>query len=55
MDKGDLNLVHGLHTPNIYRDQKELFVKKSGAFEINPKVIDEIYLELRQRSWCCLN
>ena len=55
MDKGDLNLVHGLHTPNIYRDQKELFVKKSGAFEINIKVIDEIYLELRQRSWCCLN
>lgn len=55
MDKGDLNLVHGLHTPNIYRGQKELFINTSGAFEIDPSVVDEIYLDLRQRSWCCLN
>ena len=54
MDRGDLELVHGINTPGLYQDQLEIFNCEDGVCTLNESAVDEIYANLNRRSWTCL-
>lgn len=52
---GNLSLVHGIDTPGIYEEQRNLFVSAGEGLTPDPVVIDDIYRDLQNRDWKCLN
>lgn len=53
--RGNLELVHGIHTPGLYEEQDELFIpKKEGIFP-DRSAVKRMYEELQSREWTCLS
>lgn len=48
---GDLTLVHGIDTPNIFRDQKQLFKGQAGSLEIDNSIVKAMYQKLSELEW----
>jgi hypothetical protein len=48
---GDLELVHGIDTPNIFRGQNQMFAGQSGTLEISNSAVTEMYLRLSRLEW----
>ncbi|MCO4755944.1 MAG: hypothetical protein KC478_15800 [Bacteriovoracaceae bacterium] len=55
MDRGNLDLVHGIDTPGIYKEQRQLFISDGPYLKLNEKAVKDIYDDLELRSWKCLN
>ena len=51
MQNGNLDLYHGIDTPNLFTDQLSLFNGLNGSLTINKSAIKEIYTFLRNLSW----
>lgn len=54
MHFGDLNLYHGIDTPNIYNNQLELFKMDAEFFYINHTAVIQMYQQLKELSWSAL-
>ena len=51
MQKGDLDLTHGIVTNGIYKEQREIFSFLAGRWILNQSEIDKLYDDLRRREW----
>lgn len=51
LEKGDLNLYHGIHTPHIYEEQQDIFLMKENRVTPQIGTIKKFYEELAQRKW----
>lgn len=51
MDYGKLDLCHGIDTPNLFRDQRELFIKKDNKFEVNLAEVEKMYQSFDLMDW----
>lgn len=51
MDRGDLTLVHGIDTPNLFEKQRSLFIRQNEHLILNVKSVDELMIELRELNW----
>lgn len=47
----DETLFHGIHTPGIYNEQRELFIKKKAMYIPDQSVIHALYDDLKNRKW----
>jgi hypothetical protein len=54
MKWGDLNEAHGVDTPGIYQNQKELFQLNGDQLSLNKVEVSKLYLELRSLNWTTL-
>lgn len=54
VNRGDLGLVHGIHTPGIYREQLDLFKERDGLFYLNQEAVEKIFADLKERQWTTL-
>lgn len=51
MEKGDLNEVHGLDTPNIYEEQLELFTQHKDGLIVKTQAIASLERRLAALDW----
>jgi hypothetical protein len=51
MLNGDLNLIHGINTPNLFRDQLQLFKVDSGLLNIDISAVNTIYKKFGDLEW----
>lgn len=51
MDGGDLNLFHGVSTPDLYEGQLDLFVKNECYRELNKDKAEEVFRRLEKVVW----
>lgn len=55
LDKGDLRLVHGIHTPDLYEGQAKLFKGDfNQGFTPDMSVVKEMYKDLSSGPWSLL-
>jgi hypothetical protein len=51
MKWGNLNLAHGINTPNIYNEQLNLFTNKGLHTSLSPLEVKRMYERIRGREW----
>ena len=48
---GDLKMYHGIDTPGLYHEQRDLFLRKGDYCQINQLAVKELYEELQGLVW----
>lgn len=51
MDRGDLDLVHGIDTPSLFEEQLDLFSRQDDLVTINSESLNALLSELKTRTW----
>lgn len=51
MENGSLSLIHGIYTPQLYKEQREIFYKNKSNIMFDENAVKTMYDELRERTW----
>jgi hypothetical protein len=49
--RGDLDLIHGIDTPSLYKEQRALFTKDNGNTVLDFDNCEEVFSEIEQMEW----